>query len=344
MRSGVAGVGGLAIRLDGPRSRITEQPTAQVAGRVVLGSAPKLTLQVDDDSRDLVLDGRTFHASVPLKPGVNTVRVIASDSQGRQSEDFVTIEYRPPLAAAKVVVTRPADGHTLGPNDLPFVIMEGEIDDARVTRVRLIANDTRVIVPVVDRKFRQVIPVLEPSIRLSAELVDVAEAKPSPAITVKSPGPSQAGVLIVNWKEIPADAQAEVTATFRARSDRVDIPERPVTVEAVATRPGAPKDVFVVRRMQPGVYGLVMRSSSGAALSGVSVLHVGRSTGPLTLPLAPLTLTGSGPVPLTRILLPYGVLWEQDDWFSGKSESADTITKFRLPEGVTWTERKVPGK
>ena len=86
--------------------------------------------------------------------------------------------------------------------------------------------------------------------------------------------------------------------------------------------------------MQPGVYRLVMRSSSGAALSGVSVLHLGRSTGPLALPVAPLALTGGGPVPITRILLPYGVLWEQEDWFSGKSESSDTITKFRLPEGV----------
>ena len=41
-----------------------------------------------------------------------------------------------------------------------------------------------------------------------------------------------------------------------------------------------------------------------------------------------------------RWLLPQGILWEQEDWFTGRSESADTITKFRLPDGVTWTERK----
>ena len=95
--------------------------------------------------------------------------------------------------------------------------------------------------------------------------------------------------------------------------------------------------------MHPGVYRLVMRHATGATLSGVPVLHVGRTAAPLALPLAPVDLTGSGQRHLTRILLPYGVLWEQDDWFSGKSESADTITKFRHPEGVTWTERKVPG-
>jgi hypothetical protein len=310
---------------------------------VVVGSAPRLTLQVDDEPRDLVLDGRTFQASVPLKRGVNVVRVIATDDQGQQSEDFVTIEYRPPLAAANVVITSPTDGHTLGANDLPFVVMEGEIDDARVTRVRLTANATRIVVPVVERKFRQAIPVLESVVRLSAELVDVAEAKPGPAVTVRAPGRSQAGVLIVNWKDAPANAQLEVSAMFRARADRLDTPERPVTMEAVASRPGAPKDVFVIRRMHPGVYRLVMRHATGAMLSGVPVLHVGRTAAPLALPLAPVDLTGSGQRHLTRILLPYGVLWEQDDWFSGKSESADTITKFRHPEGVTWTERKVPG-
>ena len=43
---------------------------------------------------------------------------------------------------------------------------------------------------------------------------------------------------------------------------------------------------------------------------------------------------------MTEVLLPQGILWEQDDWFTGRSESTDTVTKFRLPEGITWTERK----
>ena len=43
---------------------------------------------------------------------------------------------------------------------------------------------------------------------------------------------------------------------------------------------------------------------------------------------------------MARILLPQGILWEQDDWFTGQSQSADSVTKFRLPDGVAWTERK----
>jgi len=43
---------------------------------------------------------------------------------------------------------------------------------------------------------------------------------------------------------------------------------------------------------------------------------------------------------LAKILFPHGVLWEQDDWFTGQSQGADTVTKFRFPEGISWTERK----
>jgi hypothetical protein len=56
-------------------------------------------------------------------------------------------------------------------------------------------------------------------------------------------------------------------------------------------------------------------------------------------PLQPMTLDGSGRAVVARLLLPQGVLWEQDDWFTGRSASGDTVTKFRFPDGVSWTER-----
>jgi hypothetical protein len=37
--------------------------------------------------------------------------------------------------------------------------------------------------------------------------------------------------------------------------------------------------------------------------------------------------------------VPQGILWDDGGW-TGKSESVDTITKFRFPECITWIERK----
>jgi hypothetical protein len=62
--------------------------------------------------------------------------------------------------------------------------------------------------------------------------------------------------------------------------------------------------------------------------------------GLVTRRLAPVKLGAYGRAVIARVLFPEGILWEQDDWFTGQSQSTETITKFKLPEGVTWTERK----
>jgi hypothetical protein len=56
--------------------------------------------------------------------------------------------------------------------------------------------------------------------------------------------------------------------------------------------------------------------------------------------LRPVSLNGAGRRVLTKILMPHAILWDQEDWFSGRSESVDTVTKFRIPEGISWVERK----
>jgi hypothetical protein len=324
---------------------MTEQSTAQIAGRVLLGSAPNVLLEIGERTKDLVVEGRTFRTTVDLQPGTNTVRVVATAASGHQSEDVITIEYLPPVSAARIAIKSPTDGHTLAAADLPFVVMEGDVDDARVNRVRLVINESRVVVPVVERRFRHVVPVLEPVVRLRAELVEASDAsKPSPTITVNNPHPTNAAVLVVDWAAPSTDPRPQVTAMFRARSDRVDVADRPVSVESVASRPELPPDVFVIRRTQPGVYRLVLRNASTGAASGTPILYLGRSGAPTMHVLPPLALTGNGQLLLTRILQPYGISWDQDDWFSGRSESSDTITKFRVPEGITWTERKVPAR
>jgi len=69
-------------------------------------------------------------------------------------------------------------------------------------------------------------------------------------------------------------------------------------------------------------------------------LYVAERDGLAARTVRPIRLDGAGKAVLTRVLLPQGVLWEQDGWFSGSSESVDTVTKFRFPEGINWVERK----
>jgi hypothetical protein len=71
-----------------------------------------------------------------------------------------------------------------------------------------------------------------------------------------------------------------------------------------------------------------------------ATLYIPDKDGLATRPLPAVRLRPSGTTVLARFLLPYGVLWEQDDWFTGYSEGPDTVTKFRIPEGISWVERR----
>jgi len=52
----------------------------------------------------------------------------------------------------------------------------------------------------------------------------------------------------------------------------------------------------------------------------------------------PFRLRGRGRLKAVRVLLPERVFWEDDAWFSGMIESGSGTTKFRQPEGISWTE------
>jgi hypothetical protein len=43
---------------------------------------------------------------------------------------------------------------------------------------------------------------------------------------------------------------------------------------------------------------------------------------------------------LVRVLLPEGVFWEDDSWFSGVLESTHDTIKYKQPEGIAWKEVK----
>jgi hypothetical protein len=71
-----------------------------------------------------------------------------------------------------------------------------------------------------------------------------------------------------------------------------------------------------------------------------ATLYVPEGDGLAAREIRPVRLGSSGKAVLARVLFPQGVLWEQDGWFSGSSESVDTVTKFRFPDGINWVERK----
>ena len=326
------GLGRLQIRLDGPRARTTDQETSVVSGTLLGGAPASLTVQVDQRPGDSKLEGRAFTATVKLLPGLNRVRVAATDAQGVIVEEAVAVEYVPPVTL-DVALTSPRDGLTLTADDPPVVEVQGHVSDASLTSVWVIANDRRVMVPVTEGRFRQVLPVFEPLMRIRAEAG--AERRASATVTVNSAAAVPVvGLSLIDWPYETA-GPAQLTVIWRPNPARLEGSGRAIPMRGAKADGDPGPDYFYLREARPGVYTFFLTYRRGSAAAVRPELYVAGAA----RPLQPVTLDGTGRAVIARLLLPQGVLWEQDDWFTGRSANGDTVTKFRFPDGVSWTER-----
>jgi hypothetical protein len=336
-------LGRALVQLDGPRARVTDQPAPTVSGRV-LGSAPeRLVLYVNGSPTEVRLARRTFEASVALRPGANELRAVVTGPDGLEAEDTITVQYTPPAVSGPLVLTSPGDGLALGPDDPPVVVVEGETGDRATSTVWIVANDRRIPVPASGGKFRHVLPLLDPLVRLWAEAPDGATVRRSEAVTVRTAGTRpRTGLLVMQWPTGVEGSSVEISATWRAHPERLDGPIQTVRLPGTApTADGSPSDVFFLRGLRPGIHTLIVRYRGGPPLGDARpTLYLPDQDRLTSRSLKPVSLSGGGRRVVTKILMPQAILWEQDEWFSGRSESVDTVTKFRIPDGVSWVERK----
>ena len=327
------GLGRLRIRLDGDRVRTTDRETDVISGTLVGGQPERVVVQVDERTSVPTLAGRAFATAVRLSPGVNRVRVLATDAHGAEVEEVITVQYKTPVAA-DVAITSPRDGHTLAPDDPPLVAVEGQVSDPGQSTVWIVANDRRVMVPVTAGRFRHVLPLLEPMVRVRAETG--SEGRESATVTVHAGAAMPAiSLFLVDWPRDTA-GPAQMTVTWRPNPAKLDGGAPPMPLRGLAADTGdAGGEIFYLRTARPGVYTFSMTYPAGATPGVRPVLYIGGAS----RLLQPVTLNRSGRAVVARLLLPQGVLWEQDDWFTGRSASGDTVTKFRFPDGVSWTER-----
>jgi len=323
----------LVVRVNGPRMRATEHAVEPISGQV-LGRVHRVLLYLNGTPRDLVLDGESFDVPLELQPGVNDVRIVARASDGAETEDRVAIQFNP----AAIRLTSPREGDTIDTGDPPFVIVEGEVRSPATTAVWVLVNDVRVLAAVRQGRFRRAVPVLEPvaRVRVQAQNDDAV----SETATIRAVAATTLAALIVVDRSSGGGSAADVSGTWRSRAERVDVPVYPVVLRRFSDPRQEPdSEIIYVPDMKPGVYRFILRPPPGGGESTRATLYLRRPGGLTPHPLRAWS-DGQNAVLQTRMLLPHGVMWDQDDWFTGRSEGPETITKFRIPEGITWTERR----
>ena len=275
---------------------------------------------------------------VKIISGTHRARVAAKELETEDSTRHA------PTAPPAVTLTSPADGLVVTPDDPPVIVVEGRVEDQSTTRVWLVVNDRRIPVEASEGRFRKVLPMTEPALRVWAETAPPDKpADRSQIVMVRAIGQrTPSGLLVMEWPKGTQDLDVEVSALWRPHPDRLDEAAQPVRLAGILRPSGvAARDIFWLRNIRAGVYTMIVRYR-GLPRNGEvhPTLYVPDRDGLAERVGQPIRLDGIGKAVLARVLLPQGVLWDQEGWFSGFSESGDTVTKFRFPEGITWVEKK----
>jgi hypothetical protein len=283
---------------------------------------------------------RSGPVSVSIAEPQNSATAEASSERGLGGDPIPSL----PVPFNGIALSSPADGLVVTPDDPPVVVVEGSVDDRRTTRLWVVANNRRIPVRVSDGRFRKIVPVVEPTVRVWVEASRAEEpGSRSQIVTVHTMGSRKpSAILVMEWPRESEDLDVQVSALWRAHPENLDEIAQPVRLTAVSQPPSSsPSDVFWLRNARPGAYSIVLRYRGLPPNGEVHpTLYVPDGAGLAERAIRPVPLNSSGKVVLARVLFPQGVLWEQDGWFSGSSESVDTVTKFRFPDGIRWAERK----
>jgi len=317
-------------------------PRETISGRIVGRPAMRLAVRDGDGTRDIDFRGASFATVVALRPGLNEVRVLAMDAHGVTTDEVITVERVLPPPTDTLVITTPADGYVLPADAAPAVVVEGRVEDPSLVAVRLAANQHTLSAPVVEGRFRAVMPMLAPVLQIHAEAPSTdGPPRRSRPVTVHAQQPFRDAVLVLDRPAEGEGLQTAVTVTWRSNPARPDPRPRALALKPIAsTSDGTPARVFHLPNPATGVYTFTLDYENRRPTRFLgATLYLPGDGGLRARSLRTVPVGGRGSAVLGRVLLPYGVLWDQDEWFTGQSASGDTVTKFRFPEGVSWTER-----
>jgi hypothetical protein len=135
----------------------------------------------------------------------------------------------------------------------------------------------------------------------------------------------------VHFKPLPKVRRSKALTRWESANDRSITPKQVRTKETVHEA--------VVEETEEGVYSIKVAIENGKPGTAGLTLKVHESKkGARSKDLGSRKINGI--VEVAKVLMPEGILWNEDSNFTGDMEDADSITKFNSETGLMWREYK----
>jgi hypothetical protein len=329
-----------SIAFTSPGEGNTDRSLMEVEGKVTGTGINSVIFTMGGIKKELLVTEGKFTTTVALDEGRNVLNAAALDEFGRAARARVVVNYSPAHSVPIISFVSPKDGGIIDALYKKDMAITGTVSGDVSGPVRVYLNKTIEDVPVVNGKFilTELIESEKNTLYAEATLADGTTSRsdeihfrvinlfPKDLTVLMETGGSGGVVMTHSWRPHPlSNDQAR-----DAKGPEFDVSE---TEDGTVTEvESAGSGIFTVGASYDIPAGDTVKAVFHVTLYGYDPdLKTTRSFGPFLL-------KGRGRLKAVRVLLPERVFWEDDDWFSGIIESGSGTTKFKQPEGITWTE------
>jgi len=328
-----------SVKVDKPLPGKTDKGVVEVKGSVTGEGVRYVLLTVGETSTKVLARGGSFKASATLREGENVLTARVEDAYGQRARDRVVVDYVPAREGPAVSLDAPAPGTVIDALEQPYVVVSGTAGGRGVDAVRVYLNGSPYTMAVRGGRFGGRLPVQAEDNTLYAEAED-ALGRTSRSAAVRFRAVDVSPMDLVVRVSFSGGGARPVLRCRRA--------PRPSAVPGRDAPPGFKVDedegvsVASVGRGASGIYtvGVYYDTGAGGPVSATFdvTLYGYDPARKKTRETGPLRLSGRGWLPAVRVLMPEGVFWEDDSWFSGIIEGNGYTIKYKGPEGISWRE------
>jgi len=253
-----------------PRKGEVAMSCQKVAGRIGGGIA-RAFLRINDDNQVVTVADGSFEAYVSLRPGINSITVLAWDLDGNLGKDSIKVIYSPLTDAPKVEIVAPVDWASYDITEDRVITVEARTDDASITEGWLSVNNMPRKVGFEHGAVRQELTLLPGLNELYFEVVDKqGRAGRSETVRVDTfDARPKDLVAALFWDSPTADLDLHVWDSFghhtfnEAKGPFVSDAAIPCAMLDMDRKGGYGPEVFSLESAEPEVYSFYAKYNPG---------------------------------------------------------------------------------
>ncbi len=214
--------------------------------------------------------------------------------------------------------------------------VSGAVIGEGISSVNVLVNESLLEVPAKDGRFKAEAALEEGINKIRASVRDTHGRTAEDEISIA-----------YNPADIAVSFVFEGLHKYRIINSWTPYPPKPGATPQASGVPDLKEDgrtaSFSVSHAAPGIYTVALEydaSQNPAWVSFDTALYGYDPARRRMRSSGPIKLQGKGRLAAVRVLMPEGIFWEDNSWFSGIIRNGSTTIKYKMPEGIIWKENE----